>query len=251
MLLICCCDTLLGRAMQQQAIEARAPCCYSTVLPLLPLLSLLLVLTPPIQTHLAAKFRRMRPRKTHFDGVINEYKELELHDPDPSVAEAIAELQAIFIASLPPVSELETTTSPTTPPFLPPHCLCYPASAAPQQLKPHVDSTRFSGSYVCGYTLTGSPDRYLRLKWSEDPACVESPLHSTRQASPPVEIDIPLPSNSGYVLSGYSRYNMTHEVIGDSDSDRIAIILRDELQEERVKFTDPKFGMSSVPKVLV
>jgi hypothetical protein len=187
----------------------------------------------------------MRPRKAHFDDVINDYKEVEIHDENPGdVAASFNELRGCFLSKLESTAQADAKALE----WLPPHALMYPAaSESSQQLKPHVDSVRFSGSFVCGYTLIGGEDRLLRLVWDEHSA-VEHPLRTTPAAhEPPFMVDIPLPSNSGYILSGHSRYDMTHEVIGSGASDRIAVILRDVLKEDRVKFgMDEKFLNKSV-----
>ena len=195
----------------------------------------------------------MRGRKRHFDDVINDYKEFEVHDYEPlelllsrdgerngdktperggQVKLAFDHLARAFGDE---IRREEGGGGGEGLDWLPPHAILYPPSdPSEQQLKPHVDSVRFSGKYVCGYTVQGGDERLLRLKW-DDHGCDGRPVsHPLRDSVD--QITIPLNTNSGYILSGPSRYLMTHEVVGGGVEDRIAVILRDVLEEDRVKF---------------
>ena len=179
----------------------------------------------------------MRPKKQHWDDVIAGYKEMELHDPTGKVQTAVRDVQSAFRTAI-----ADGHADPDEPQFtinwLPTHALAYPPApeGGEQQLKPHVDSTRFSGEYVCGYTLKGGGERVLRLRWSEDPECVEVPESDLRREDRGMVVDVPLQEGSGYVLSGMARYNMTHEVVGGGGEERIVAMFRDVKRDGRVPF---------------
>ncbi|XP_045593421.2 alpha-ketoglutarate-dependent dioxygenase alkB homolog 7, mitochondrial [Procambarus clarkii] len=92
-------------------------------------------------------------------------------------------------------------------------------------IKPHVDSVRFCGNIICGLCLLS--DAVMRLVHVDNKDQV---------------VDILLRRRSLYVMKDESRYNYTHEVLGEKDSyfgtesisreRRISIICRNHPRED-------------------
>lgn len=83
-------------------------------------------------------------------------------------------------------------------------------------LDAHVDSVKFSGGVVCGISLLS--DSIMRLRPSEESLERGNQLgqpHQQSCSSPDDNdyVDLYLPKNSLYVLSGLSRYEYTHELL--------------------------------------
>lgn len=73
--------------------------------------------------------------------------------------------------------------------------------AADGCIKPHVDAVRFCGPIIAGLSL-GSD-------------CV---MRFARSGKTEEYVDVLLPCRSLYVMSGYSRYECTHEIFGPDES---------------------------------
>lgn len=73
--------------------------------------------------------------------------------------------------------------------------------AADGCIKPHVDAVRFCGPIIGGLSL-GSD-------------CV---MRFARSTKPDEYVDVWLPRRSFYVMSGFSRYECTHEIFPSTDS---------------------------------
>lgn len=178
-----------------------------------------------LKTTINTRRRGKRWESGHFDGVIFNYKELELSSPSqtpshhPLLQATTSRVHALLRAHL---------SSPTTS-FLPTHCIVLRASTG--HIAPHVDSVKFSGSLVCGISL-GS-ERVMRLR-PADPATGEPIDFGDEEGG---YIDMKLSVGSLYIISNEARYRWTHEILnGDEsdggDADRISLIFRDAKTED-------------------
>ncbi|GMI39808.1 hypothetical protein TrCOL_g3694 [Triparma columacea] len=181
--------------------------------------------------------KRLRTRATHFDGVIEGYKEkIEHNIPFESEIKTVKDtLTSHEPEELPPYPSLNFPPSNLT--FLPPHLLHYSSNS---KLSPHVDSVRFSGPSVSVLTLSGSCTLRLTVAPPEEvdfaltpgnvtPAHLETLREILREREGgAVEVDVQ--AGEGYVLTGVSRYLMEHAVSGVGE--RVAVVFRDELTND-------------------
>ena len=68
-------------------------------------------------------------------------------------------------------------------------------------IKPHVDAVRFCGSRIAGVSLLSNA--IMRLANTEDPDAI---------------VDALLKRRSLYLMTNFSRYNCTHEILGGEES---------------------------------
>jgi alkylated DNA repair protein alkB homolog 7 len=105
-------------------------------------------------------------------------------------------------------------------------------------LDAHVDSVRFSGHLVAGLSLLSSSIMRLRPATNATMENDASSEATTTSPSPSGHVDLLLPPNSLYALTGSSRYHFTHELLpgsavfpptGDfvTRDHRLSIIFRD------------------------
>ena len=214
---------------------------------------------------LTPKLQRQRYQGTHWDAVINRYKETELppaeqlpeHDGDGAVIRAVMQRTVAYLR--------RATQSPTMA-VLPPHVIDL---AADGHIGPHVDSVKFSGGMVAGLSLLS--DRVMRLSPCSpqdavanetDQLRVELPYlpllppdtdtdttadagsgsggaalirmsPSSSSAESGDAVDLHLPRLSLYILTGPFRYLFTHAVLGAKDGAptpperRVSVVFRD------------------------
>jgi len=173
--------------------------------------------------------RGKRWEKGHFDGVIFNYKEVELLPTEDSsdnlLLETTSKVHALLRSYLNDVGRE----------FLPPHCIVLRGMSSTEggHIAPHVDSVKFSGDVVCGISL-GAP-RTMRLR----PADPETGGVLRVEGEGEVDneggyIDMTLDVGSLYVLGGEGRYNWTHEILQEAGEggERISVIFRDEKQAD-------------------
>ena len=156
------------------------------------------------------------------DSVIKRYREIEMTIPQdfsPLPNSAIDQDHHVLTSVILRTRQhLETNHFPATNigkniQWLPCHAIDL---AQDGDLDAHVDSVKFSGGVVCGISLLS--DSIMRLRPSREPPENGNQLgqpHQQSCSSPDANdyIDLYLPKNSLYVLSGLSRYEYTHELL--------------------------------------
>lgn len=207
--------------------------------------------------------RRMKRRKFeegHWDAVIVGYREVELLIDDdvpnnasasngsndiPPFVNAIQRTRQHLAAEHLPASVSDSMK------WIPCHAIDLSADG---RLDAHIDSVKFSGDIVAGISLLS--DSIMRLKPCSDEWKSESDegkTTSSNQMKDSGHVDLYLPKQSLYVLSGMSRFSYTHELLpcgssfdfidaGDIQNvretinvergRRLSIIFRDELQSK-------------------
>ena len=188
---------------------------------------------------LGHRMRRKRYEKGHWDSVITDYKEMELYDIHQIVENmenendtfnALENAQATMASMVWKIRNLlqqNHAIAPVTK-WLPCHAIDLKKEG---QLSAHVDSVRFSGHMVAGLSLL-SP-AIMRLKEEEE-------------EKSETFVDLYLPPNSLYVLTGVGRYDYSHELLPDGSvfgdqqenpivvprEQRLSIIFRDAKEED-------------------
>jgi len=142
--------------------------------------------------------RRRKYEGSHWDDVISKYKEIQVEEsaygPDVSI---IIEKCKTLIARFVNKDII----------FLPPHVIDL---ASDGSISAHVDSIKFSGDFIAGFSLLSS--RILRL---------EKQQVDITQA-PPRSYELRLEPRSMYILQGPLRYDFSHAVLGTQDTPLIA-----------------------------
>ena len=167
---------------------------------------------------LGHRMRRRRYEKGHWDSVITDYREIELLDIHQVMKEneklaADSSQLATMATTLERIRRHLDQNHETTNHWLPCHAIDL---AKKGELRAHVDSVRFSGHIVAGLSLL-SP-AIMRLKPSEDGQNHESDESENDKNESQLEdgfVDLYLPPNSLYVLSGVGRYQTSHELLPD------------------------------------
>jgi len=205
--------------------------------------------------------KRMKRRKFeegHWDAVIVRYREVELLIDDdvpndapkdsndtPPFVNAIRRTRQYLAAKHLPTGVSDSIK------WIPCHAIDLSADG---RLDAHVDSVKFSGDIVAGISLLS--DAIMRLKPCSDEWKIkidDGKTTSPNQLKDSGHVDLYLPKQSLYVLSGMSRFSYTHELLpcGSSfdfiDADdsqivretinvergrRLSIIFRDELRSK-------------------
>ena len=132
--------------------------------------------------------RRRRYQASHWDGVIDQYREIGLALPRWS-EESRGIIEEKVLPRLPQVAR----------PLLDPHVLDLDGDGA---IYPHVDNVDFSGEFVAGLSLLSTA--VMRL----------TPADGTREGA----IWLKLAPGSFYVLRGQLRYAWKHEILGRAES---------------------------------
>lgn len=162
-----------------------------------------------------------RYQRGHWDAVILDYREFAL-DASYAPAASLNEIMDPIIRGLnvrhaTHDSSIMSGDDAVTD-WLPPHVIDLKAQG---EIRPHVDSVRFSGDLVCGLSLLSTAIMRLRPSYDENDEKTEAgDSHSHDTTSPDLEpaagehpsgyIDVLLPPRSLYVLQGHGRYHMTH-----------------------------------------
>ncbi|CAB3405612.1 unnamed protein product [Caenorhabditis bovis] len=149
--------------------------------------------------------KRLRYEKSHWDDAIHLYREREQRKWSDENLEVISRIRS---ESFGPGTEHLTYV----------HILDLHKDGV---IKPHIDSVRYCGDVITGVSLLS--DAIMRLR------------HKERKDE--LVIDMLMPRRSLYRLGEIGRYEFTHEVLGDEESEwngkqvprsrRISIICRD------------------------
>ena len=99
--------------------------------------------------------------------------------------------------------------------WLPCHAIDLSANG---ELKPHVDSVKFSGEVVAGLSLLSDAVMRLRPSAKEWENKENDINHGEVSGDSIGFVDLYLPMLSLYVLSGMSRYSFTHELLRSNTS---------------------------------
>ena len=171
--------------------------------------------------------RRLKRRKFedgHWDSVITGYREVELSTPNervqhqdmhedvPQFAKTIHKTRKHLAANHFNKSNNNNIH------WLPCHTIDLSADGV---LSAHVDSVKFSGEIVAGISLLS--DAVMRLRpssdeWDREDGNISSDvtqddISSSNTNANEEYVDLYLPQNSLYVLTGMSRYSYTHELL--------------------------------------
>lgn len=205
---------------------------------------------------LGHRMRRRRYEKGHWDSVITGYREIELLDLHQIMngtehSEKLPHQDSLQLATIAVTlarlrRHLEEHHE-TTNHWLPCHAIDLAKNG---ELHAHVDSVRFSGHIVAGLSLL-SP-AIMRLKPSEDGKNHErdesdnkndngNDSENSKSQQDDGFVDLYLPPNSLYVLSGVGRYQTSHELLPDGSKfgdvvvnreQRLSIIFRDAKEDD-------------------
>jgi hypothetical protein len=160
------------------------------------------------------KMKNKKYLKSHFDAVIQDYKETEMDTPfwSPQSKQVIERLfrLAFSLSGL----DAENTSR------LAPHVIDLKAKTG--VIYPHVDSVKHGGEIVAAVSLLSS--RTMRLTFPPENYIVGEKLDLTGK---PVEAEYVLKPKSFYVLTKCARYDLAHEILPGDDR-RISIVFRDQ-----------------------
>lgn len=180
------------------------------------------------------RFKRRRFENGHWDSVITGYREVELSTPDDQYPRQDFDAKGSGVVQAPLyVRAIQRTRRQlenyhfnncrgscgdaafNNIRWLPCHAIDLSANG---ELKPHVDSVKFSGDVVAGLSLLS--DAIMRLKppakeWENEENDTD---HGEVGDDSIGHVDLYLPKLSLYVLSGMSRYSFTHELLHSSTS---------------------------------
>lgn len=197
------------------------------------------------------RMKRRRFEEGHWDSVIVGYREVELAVPDdlPSQLTTTDAEEPLFVDAVRRIrNHLEANHLPLNESikWIPCHAIDLSEQG---RLDAHVDSVKFSGDIVAGLSLLS--DSIMRLKPCSDEWKSESEEEGeegTTAISEDGYVDLYLPKQSLYVLSGMSRFCYTHELLPSGSTfefvntesqieginvdrgRRLSIIFRDELR---------------------
>ena len=157
-------------------------------------------------------FARQRYRRDHWDGVITGYKETErpawAREGNAAVVERAR--RAITAGGGGDVAA-----------WLPTHAIELEPSG---EIRPHVDSVKFSGGFVAGVSLLSAAIMTLE----------RADVGAERAADTVDTVRLLLPPRSLYVLSGAARFEFTHRIGGGAFGGapvergrRLSLIFRD------------------------
>ena len=135
---------------------------------------------------------RKRYLRGHWDAVIQKYREFTFTDVDPALNNFVFDPIRALIHQ----NHLNQNSSVR---WLPPHVIDLHEDGG---ISAHVDSTRFSGSVVCGLSLLSTCIMRLRPA-NED---------GTSNDDHTKFVDLLLEPGSLYVLQGDGRYKYSHEL---------------------------------------
>lgn len=216
---------------------------------------------------LISLLKRRRYEKGHWDSVIIKYKEIELiqqqHNNVNTTNEILHDIIYRIRNDILIPNHTNDNNSNSTTNWLPCHVIDLHVDG---ELNAHVDSIRYSGNIIAGLSFQCHSIMRLRpsIQESQDQQqdqdqeqhdqqqqygqLIQDHNHNNNNQH---YIDLLLPINSLYVLSGMSRYNYTHEILSANDSyqspmitsstandmkfrntNRISIIFRDAKQED-------------------
>jgi alkylated DNA repair protein alkB homolog 7 len=189
--------------------------------------------------HILNFLLRRRYEKGHWDAVITGYKEVELHDDSVSTT-----IREIFDRTRQHLGERHLNYHPIQ--WLPCHAIDLKREG---QLKAHVDSVRFSGGLVAGISLLSSS--IMRLIPDDDGDDDDDDESADKETTTFNEgdrghIDVLLPPNSLYALTGDGRFKYSHQLLPDSSTftnpidNTTTLVSRD--QRLSIIFRDAKGG---------
>ena len=207
-------------------------------------------------------FKRKRYIKDHWDGVISYYRETEIQDSEWNndnlecleIIESVKDKIRFFFSEKSALLknynthfekkaktidfEFEDLKTPKIQ-FRPIHVIdLHPEG----YIAPHVDSVRHGGKSVCGLSLLSSSVMRLNHSIPEEYSLLDEKERYDKEVKynntkGNHKIDLYLPPNSLYILSGPTRFEYTHEILRDKQSffggrevprdRRISLIFRD------------------------
>jgi alkylated DNA repair protein alkB family protein 7 len=197
------------------------------------------------------RMKRRRFEQGHWDSVIVGYREVELmiHDDLANGSSSMPEehTSPLFIDAIRKTRQhLEArhfdNNRHGSIKWIPCHAIDLSADG---RLDAHVDSIKFSGDIVAGISFLS--DSIMRLRPCSDEWKSGSDEVKASQASDFGHVDLYLPKQSLYVLSGMSRFSYTHELLPSGSTfefmsldesisvdrgRRVSIIFRDELKSQ-------------------
>jgi alkylated DNA repair protein alkB family protein 7 len=175
------------------------------------------------------RLSRRRFEHGHWDSVITGYREVELPDDQYprqgfDVEDRAAHVPSYLKAIQRTRKHLENHhfdghggcadgTVSNNIGWLPCHAIDLSANG---ELKPHVDSVKFSGKIVAGISLISDAIMRLRPSAKEWVSEEKDTEHSVGCGDSDGYVDLFLPKLSLYVLTGMSRYSFTHELLPSS-----------------------------------
>ena len=159
------------------------------------------------------KLGTKRYQGSHFDSVIQDYRETEMplqiwSEANRKIIERLFKL-ALSLSGLP-----ETT------PTLPPHVIDLKAKTG--AIYPHVDSLKHGGAIVAALSLIST--RTLRLTVPPMDFIVGARLDLEGK---PTAADYVLGPRTFYVLTKSARYDLAHEIL-PGEQRRVSIVFRDQ-----------------------
>ncbi|XP_063628414.1 alpha-ketoglutarate-dependent dioxygenase alkB homolog 7, mitochondrial isoform X1 [Cydia splendana] len=156
--------------------------------------------------------KRIRYEFDHWDNAIIGFRETERRSWTPTNEAIISRIRSVF-----PRTGMDSELLPAA------HVLDL---AAAGHIKPHIDAVRFCGGMIAGLCLLS--DAVMRLQ------------HETHKH---LGLDALLQRRALYIMSGVSRYEYTHAVLGGEESvwrgeklprrRRVAVILRSQPRPDR------------------
>mmetsp|Transcript_12531 Transcript_12531/g.22717 ORF Transcript_12531/g.22717 Transcript_12531/m.22717 type:complete len:248 (-) Transcript_12531:1574-2317(-) len=162
------------------------------------------------------RFRKRKYLEEHWDSVIVGYKELErpVVNWNPENRKVLSRIQTFIHEYL--KQHVQGVGQDIQ--WLPPHIIELGKGG---EIKPHVDSIKFSGEVVSGLSLLST--RVMRLR----PEKEELPMYNDEDPS----IYMTLPPRSLYIMCNHVRYHYAHSVEFSQEvpDKRISIIFRDAL----------------------
>ena len=168
----------------------------------------------------AKRLKRRRFEDGHWDSVITGYREVELstpneHELNQDMHEDVPQFAKTIHKTRKHLAENHFNKSNNNHiQWLPCHAIDLSTKGV---LKAHVDSVKFSGEIVAGISLLS--DAIMRLRpssdeWDSGGTKDDTKDDTNSDANTNEEyVDLYLPQNSLYVLSGISRYSYTHELL--------------------------------------
>jgi len=148
----------------------------------------------------------------HWDSAIQNYRETELFDEDSNLKAILQPIRKLIEENHGVACGSRTKAFTGT--WLPCHTIDLHEEG---QLNAHVDSVRYSGNLVAGLSLLSTSIMRLKPAAAVEEGQVAKESFPTKTApaesSPEHFVDLFLPPQSLYVLSGDSRYSYTHELL--------------------------------------
>ena len=167
-----------------------------------------------LMTDINSRMTNKKYLKSHFDAVIQDYKETEMDMSKWS------EQSKLIIDRLFRLAFTSAGLNPDKTPRLPPHVIDLKANTG--VIYAHVDSVKHGGEIVAALSLLSA--RTMRLAFPPKDYVVGEKLDLS---SKPTQAEYELKPRSFYVLTRSARYDLAHEIFKGEER-RISIVFRDE-----------------------